>query len=77
MLFRYSIKFYTEDLDLYPNASSTGLVIEKGIIAESSYGEAVDAIVYYVGYDNVISVEIMELENPLCDEEIKDMLVQN
>jgi hypothetical protein len=74
MLFRYIIEFYTEDLDLYPNASEIGFVVDKGIITESSWGEAVDAIVHYFGDDNILSVKIWEIENPLCDEEIKDMM---
>lgn len=74
MLFRYIVEFYAEDLDLYPDASETGLVVDKGIIAEPSWGEAVDAIVHYFGDGNILSIKVWELENPLCDEEIKDMM---
>ena len=80
MLFRYIVRFYVEDLEevknlgIYPNITETGLVTEKGVVAKSSYGEAVEEVVDFVGRDNVVSVEVWELENPLCDEEIKDML---
>lgn len=78
MLFRYTVEFYVEDgtADLYPNASPTGLVKENGIIAGTTWGEAANRLAEYYGEGNLLEVSFYELENPLCDDEIKDMMVQ-
>lgn len=78
MLFRYTVEFYVEDgaADLYPNASPTGLVKEHGFIAGATWGDAANRLVEYYGEDNLLNVFLYELESPLCDEEIEDMLVQ-
>lgn len=78
MLFRYTVEFYVENgaADLYPNASPTGLVKEHGIIAGTTWGDATNRLVEYYGEDNLLEVSFYELENPLCDDEIKDMMVQ-
>lgn len=78
MLFRYTVKFYVEDgaADLYPNASSTGLVKEHGVIAGATWGDAANSLAEYYGEGNLLEISFYELENPLCDDEIKDMMVQ-
>lgn len=78
MLFHYTVKFYIEDgvADLYPNASPAGVVEENGIIAGATWGDAANHLAEYYGEDNLMEISFYELDNPLCDEEIKDMLVQ-
>ena len=78
MLFRYTAEFHIEDgvADLYPDASPTGLVKEHGVIAGATWGDAANHLAEYYGEGNLIEVSFYELENPLCDDEIKDMLVQ-
>lgn len=74
MLFRYTVKFYTEDPDLYPTASDTGLVVEKGVVGSSSWVAATKELVEWFGKDNLLEISFYELENPLEDEEIKDLM---
>lgn len=78
MLFRYTVNFYIEDdvKDLFPEASATGQVTEKGIVQGESWGEAVNYIIDYCGKEYVEDISLYELLNPLNDNEIKDMLVQ-
>lgn len=79
MLFRYTVEFYVEDgaADLYPNASPTGLVKEHGFIAGATWEDAVKRLVEYYGEGNLLEISsFYELESPLCDDEIKDMMVQ-
>ena len=74
MLFHFKIKFVTEDGDLFTNVDRFGNVTEEGIVGCNSYGEAAEKVVDYVGRDNVIEISLYECDNPLCYDEIKDMM---
>lgn len=73
-LFNYTVQFLPEDEELYANKMDGGRVTENGLIAATTYGEAVENIVHYYGEENIIEVSIYECENPLCQEEIEDFL---
>ena len=77
MMFRYKVKFYTDDPSMYENIEDKVYAIEKGLVAANSYGEAVNIIVnYHVGNDtdDMVYVEISECENPIADPELSDMI---
>lgn len=73
-LFNYTVTFHPEEEELFQDKIHNGLVCETGIIAAKNYGKAVNRIVEYVGEENVFEISVYECENPLCDDELLDMI---
>ena len=73
-MFCYTVTFIPERIDVYEDKMHNGLVLETGVIAAKNYGKAVNRIVEYVGEGNVTEVSIYECENPLCDDELRDII---
>lgn len=74
-LFRYTIHFNPDDCETWKDSiGKDGFVTESGIISGPSYGVAVDLVADFYGQENIVDIFIYELMNPLCDEELKEML---
>jgi len=64
MLFKYVIQY---ELD-----GTIG--IENGIIGASSWKTACERLIQYFGEEHIVEIKsIYELENPLCDGDLKDI----
>ena len=68
-MYRYTIQFIDELND--------EKLSEKGICSGANYGEATNKVVAYYGAENVIEIKIYEIEDILCDEELKNELGEN
>lgn len=64
-MFRFEVEFWNEESPYEP-------VIEKGIAAGATYGEAVNRVVEYYGQENIIKVKVYELDTVLIDENLSD-----
>lgn len=74
-LFRYTIRFNPDDRETWKDSiGKDGFVTESGVIGGPSYGAVVDLVADFYGEENIVDISIYELMNPLCDEELKDML---
>ena len=65
-MFQYSVYFWDEDEGKERTV--------KGIVSVDTYGDAADRLVDYYGADNVISMELMELEDVLETDELKEVV---
>lgn len=66
-MFRYTVEYHDE-------SNGWKLVSESGIVGATSYGAAADRVVEYFGKENIFSVSLYELEDVLCDEEIRETI---
>ena len=74
-LFRYTVHFCPDDYDFWKDKmDENGLITESGVVGGSSYGDAVNLVVDFYGEKDVDEISIYELMNPLCDDELKDMV---
>ena len=74
-LFRYTVRFHSEDYDIWKDKiDENGLAVESGVVSGPSYGDAVNLVVDFYGEKDVDEISVYELMNPLCDDELKDMV---
>ena len=69
MLFHYYANFLDEMNDLAETQ-------EEGIVAASDYGAAANRVVSYYGKDNLISVKLIALDDPLSKAEVMEEFKQ-
>ena len=74
-LFRYTVRFHPEDYDIWKDKiDENGLITESGVIGGPSYGDVVNLVADFYGEMYIDEISIYELMNPLCDDELKDMV---
>lgn len=61
-MFRYEVEFWDEIDNIERK--------ESGFVAAKRYGAAANKLVDYYGKDNISSITISEMLNPICDEEM-------
>lgn len=65
-MYWYRVEFINEEY--YSQTTS------EGLIGATSYGAAAEEIVKYVGKDNIISLYLTEMSNPLEIDELQDVI---
>ena len=68
-MFRYEVEFWDE-IDKIERK-------ESGFIAAKRYGAAANKVVDYYGKNNVSSITLSEMLNPICDEEMREVVKEN
>jgi len=63
-MFRFTVDFIDEG---FPRT-------ERGILTQTSYGDAANRLVEYYGKENIISISLYETEEVLIDDEILEMI---
>ena len=78
-LFHYTAEFLPDedDEERYKGKISHGVVTDHGVIAATAFGKAVDRVVAFYGENCIVQVSIYELENPLCNDELSDMIAED
>ena len=64
-MFEYNVYYHDEE--------ENKPLYEKGIVSSHSYGDAANRLVEYFGKENVITIELTELMDVLCFEELQEM----
>lgn len=74
-LFRYTVHFHPDDPELWRDKCDKNCIaIENGVVGGSTYGDAVNLVADFYGETEIVEISVYELMNPLCDDELRDMV---